>query len=395
MTQHESPRLFAPRLPERPQLRVLGKARDIRTGTPVVYGQALIVDYLALVGPDFDRFSIQRRREKHRAYERMKQDILGGALLPPITLAVKPELVPQMLPQVETGDLGAIAQQLAVPNQVNILDGLQRTYILYDLFKDGVVFKENQSVLLEFWLERDLHHLIYRIIVLNAGQKPMSMRHQVELLVSVIRDKIQERVPQLELYTETDETRRRRSRRYALDRVSTAYQSFLTRTPEVTRENIVAQQLRADEILDSSEATLGEQFEMFLIFLREYARLDDEICRVYVTEHGDPPLPTGPNWFGSENVMNSFFAAVSDFGSNGDRLDRIRRAIERMHSHLVRSAPGQDPLGLHELQSIIVGFNPRKVNIGSATRRLLTASFKEYFRDEGETSLRDCWIKEG
>lgn len=395
MTQHESSRLFSPKLPDNPRLRVLGKARDIRTGTPVVYAQALIADFLALVGPDFDRFSIQRRREKHRAYERMKQDILGGALLPPITLAVKPDLVPGMLPQVEADDLGAIAQVLEVPSQVDILDGLQRTYILYDLYKDGIIFKENQSVLLEFWLERDLRHLVYRIIVLNAGQKPMSMRHQVELLFSVIKDKIQKRIPHLELYTETDETRRRRSRRYALDRVATGYQSFLTRTPEITRENIVAQQLRADEILDSSEATLGEQFEKFLVFLEEYARLDDEVCRVYITEHGDPPLPTGPNWFGSENVMNSFFAAVSDFGSNDERVNRIRGAIDRLHRYLVRSAPGEDPLGLYELQSIVVGFNPRKVNIGSATRRLLTASFKEYFRDEGETSLRDCWIKEG
>jgi len=397
MTQIDDTGLFRRVFGGCPSLKVLGRANDMRTQTPVIYAQASINDYLDLVGNEFNQFAIQRRREKHRAYERMRNDIVAGALLPPITLALRPELVPSILPQIAQPDTDheRIEQLLRVPNQVNILDGLQRTHILNDLANSGTQFAEGQTVLLEFWLEKEIRHLVYRIIVLNAGQKPMSMRHQIELLFSVIHKRIESTIQGLELYTENEETRRRRARKYALDRVATAYQSYLTRTPEITRENIVAQQLRAEEVLESSEDTLGEQFEQFVKYLSVYAQLDDEICRVYSVENPGRMLPTGMNWFGSENVMNSFFAAISDFGTSVDRNVRISNAIERLRFELTQVQPGEDPLGIEDLQKIIGGFNPRKVNIGSATRKLLTAGFKEYFRDEGSTSLRECWLKEG
>src|SRR5688572_2623825 len=66
-----------------------GIIRDLRTKTYVLYAQASITDYLKLVGSDFDTFEIQRNRQKHRFYQRMKNDIQSGALLPAITLAVR------------------------------------------------------------------------------------------------------------------------------------------------------------------------------------------------------------------------------------------------------------------------------------------------------------------
>lgn len=57
-------------------INILGTPQeDIRTSTPVIYAQMKITDYLELVGNNFDKFSIQRRREKHPAYSRMKDDI--------------------------------------------------------------------------------------------------------------------------------------------------------------------------------------------------------------------------------------------------------------------------------------------------------------------------------
>src|SRR6266498_440970 len=85
-------------------IQILGKSADLRTNTPVVYAQMAIADYLELVGDKFDLFAIQRRREKHKAYERMKGDIVKGALLPAITLAIKPEMVGRLLPHYRSND---------------------------------------------------------------------------------------------------------------------------------------------------------------------------------------------------------------------------------------------------------------------------------------------------
>ena len=65
-------------------LTIFGHTKDLRTNTYIVYAQISIDDYLVLVGNKFDDFSIQRKQEKHKAYIRMRQDILEGAVLPPI-----------------------------------------------------------------------------------------------------------------------------------------------------------------------------------------------------------------------------------------------------------------------------------------------------------------------
>jgi hypothetical protein len=54
-----------------PTLTILGKAMDRRTATRVVYAQMSVDDYLDLVGENFDKFPIQRRRELGRISRRV------------------------------------------------------------------------------------------------------------------------------------------------------------------------------------------------------------------------------------------------------------------------------------------------------------------------------------
>lgn len=371
-------------------LEILGISKDVRTNTHVIYAQLPVMEYLNLVGSEFHEFYIQRKREKHKAYERMKKDIIEGALLPSITLAIKPEIVPQI--EVEIDNLTSLQTKLSNPNQVFILDGLQRTYILNDLKKDGVIFKENQKVHLEFWLEQEIKHLIYRIIVLNAGQKPMTMRHQVELLFLALKNKLETEIG-INIMTERELTRRTGPKRYSLDRVACAYHCFMTKSPEVNKENIVAKNLVEGDVLDSSEDELAEVYVDFRSYFDIYAQIDVEVCRVYKGNE-EKKIPTGANWFGSENVMNAFFAAVAIFGRDEDRKKRIITSLTKLLADLENSSEGDDILGLEQLHRLIDGFNPRKVNIGHATRKLITSGFREFFREEGVVTLKDCWVSE-
>lgn len=372
-------------------LKILGLAQDKRTDTPVVYAQIPISEFLPLVGTEFESFAIQRRREKHKTYERMKKDLIAGALLPSITLAVKPERVAAIRPLHAASDYQQLAISLSQPGGVNILDGLQRTYIIKDLQDEGVELNADQTLHLEFWLEESINNLVYRIIVLNAGQKPMSMRHQIELLFSTLKQRLEDKIPSLEIYRERDQTRRRRSRKFALDRLASAYQSYITRSPEVSRENVVAQQIIEADAMDASEEELTTEFNSFLRLLARYCDLDDHVCRIYVQQDDEGDIPTGANWFGSENVLQSFFAANSQYAVSELQKTRSDKALDHLLSTLAASSQGDDPLGLRRLLEIQQGFNPRKVNIGAATRKLLMNGFKELMRNEGETPMEDCW----
>lgn len=394
------------------KIEVIGLARDLRTGTPVAYAQMSIEDYLEVVGDEFENFTIQRRRETHKAYQRLKLDIEGGALLPSITLAVKPDRVSDILPLFEAAELGGshedLAQALAVTGQVDILDGLQRTYIIHDLKSDGHKFVSGQKILTEFWLEDDINRLIYRIIVLNAGQKPMSIRHQVELLFMSLKTSIEGVIADLEIYTERDNTRRNRSRKFSLNVIVSAYQSFITSSSEHQKDNVIANQLLASNALDSSEQEIAVQFDVFSRYLNLYAQLDDQVTRIYknaATSLKDLPIeeaePSGgmitvqdgsyANWLATENVMSTFFAAISQYAGNETKQKRVDDAVEKLLDLLKNSDVGSDPLGLEVFSKLRVGLNPRRVNVGVATRKLLTNGFKEFFRESGDAPLTVCW----
>jgi hypothetical protein len=370
------------------KISIIGQAKDQRTNTNVLYAQMPIKDYLELVGNEFDEFEIQRGREKHKAYNRMKRDIIDGALLPAITLAVKPQKVKEILSflRQKEPDYKSIENYLSQPGQVNILDGLQRTYILKDIEAEITNFAPGQKILVEFWLESEIRNLIYRIIVLNAGQKPMSMRHQIDLLFISLEETLEQDIKGLTIYRNKKKRQRSRSREYALDIIATAYQSFITQDSEVEKQNIVAQKIAEEEFINSSAQELSEQFYEFERYLNIYTDLDDEICRIYRTDYGKE-IPNGVKWFGSENVMNSFFAAVS----SKKLVSRVNQALDVLLGNLRNSCEGDDPIALQTLQEIQKGFNPRKVNIGFATRKLLTKGFKEYFHNEGKTNFQTCW----
>lgn len=389
-------------------ITILGTATDVRTDTSVVYTQMGIPEYLRIVGSDFENFHLQRRREDHKAYGRLAADIRDGALLPSITLAVKPDIVPSILPAYEAyktnpHDPAALAAALEEPGNVDILDGLQRTYIMNDLAAEGVQFKDGQRILVEFWLEQDLHNLIYRIIVLNAGQKPMSIRHQLELLFGSLHASIMGRIPNLEIYRERDGARRSRPRKFAFNVVVSAYQALLMASAELQKDNIIATRLMESNALDLNEAALSEQFERFISALSIYADLDADAFRIYRPHNGDGPdaghLPdtaeelstANPNWLATENVMVAYFAAIAQFSTPEQRRHRTDEALQRLKETLKEAQPGSDPLGLIVFDQLRSGIVPRKTNVGVATRRLLTNGFKEYFREAGELPLGQCW----
>lgn len=371
-------------------LTIWGFKFDIRTGAPVVYAQCSIVDYLKIVGKQFFDFSIQRRREKFSAYSQMREDIMAGTLLPTITLAVPIGEATYVREVCERNDLEGIRVALLGKGPLNILDGLQRTHILRDLSDSGHVFHPDQTVHLEIRAEPDLRQLIYRIIVLNAGQKPMSMRHQIEILSLSLKGVLEKSIPGLELVPEVDGGRRTKSRKFALDRVAGAYHAYIIRSPEIEKQNLVAQRLSEETVLQQEVSQFGEQFIGFLEFFKIYCRLDD------VVEECQEPGPDTQNtlgWLGNENTMNAFFAAVSDFGTDESRLNRIRAAMDVLIASISNKKSNSD-LGLEVFNKVVSGFPSRKTNIGYATRKLILVTFKEFFRDEGHTPLSEIWARE-
>lgn len=365
-------------------LRIISKTKDLRTNTDVLYAEILAKDYINFVGKDFDKFEIQRKRVEPKKYSRLKSDFKNGALIPGITLAIEFSKVDKYIELIQTENFSKISELLNSNEEIYILDGLQRTYIINDLIKEKEVFKDNQKLLLEIWFEKEINHLIYRLIVLNSGQKPMSMRHQVELLFMTLKKSLTKDIEGLELYVEKDGHIRSKPKKFAFDRIVNAYYSFLTKSPETDRDNLVVKKLNEDDILSSTETELNENYTSFKKYLSKYCELDTEIYRVY---QGNETLTSYKNWLSEENTMKAFFAAVAKFKIDEKRESRMDTAIEKLLLTIKSEKNNEDVLNLSQFNDIKKGIDSKKSNVGVALRKTIMDGFREYFMNEGHESF--------
>lgn len=367
---------------------IIGFTKDYRTNTNVIYAQILIREYFELIGENYNKFQLQRKKEIHRGYKRLKEDLQNGALIPGITLAIEPSLASDFIDIVEHQDIPKITQKIKnVRDNIYILDGLQRTHKIKELLDNGIIFKSEQKLLLEIWIEPDISHLVYRLIVLNSGQKPMSMRHQIELLFTTMRVTLTKEIHDLIILVENEEVKRTSGRQFPFERLVTAYYSFLMRSPEVDKSSIVSERLIEEKIMDGNEEYLTDSFSAFKKYLNDYCLLDEHLYRIC----DKTDLKLFRNWFADANVINSFFAAIGKLHET--REERVQKGIDILKETLINAKPNEDVLRLEDYNKIKQEVaDPKIYNVGYATRLLLVNSFSEYFRDEGLTSLYDCWI---
>jgi len=361
--------------------QIIGYAKDFRTDTNVLYAQISIKEYLDLIGDNFQDFEIQRKREKHKAYARMKEDVQKGGILPTITLAIKPEFFEKkIINYIEEKDTESLSKWLFEENKVFILDGLQRSFILKDLQSEGVEFNPKQKLLLEFWVEKEFHNLIYRFIVLNAGQKPMSIRHQLDILFYGLRKKLELDIDGLKLLSEKDNKSRSKAKEFQMKDIATSYYCFLIKNYEPAKDNIIAKQMQEDKILLSDNNKINEDFQLFQTYLHHYLDIDEIVFNKYDT-------PKHKNFLSAENTMNAFFAAAAVYGDeNEEKKNRIIHSLEKL-----KNSNKEDILGLEFYDKIKGGISAAKKNLGLEYKRILFAGFREFFYNEGEKSLEECW----
>jgi hypothetical protein len=126
--------------------------------------------------PLIGRLDIQRDALNTKFYSRLEDDIIGGCVMPPITVAMIHTFAAsrKTISSVSTYISKSISTGF-------ILDGIQRLNTLHRAStKKG--FDKNRRIHINFVIAGSRDRLLYRMITLNNGQKPMSARHQIDVL---------------------------------------------------------------------------------------------------------------------------------------------------------------------------------------------------------------------
>ncbi|SCW44547.1 hypothetical protein [Mucilaginibacter sp. NFR10] len=169
-----------------------------------VFATVSIRDYLDIANIIKKNNDLQRKRvaSNSTVYALLKEDMLNGCLIPAIVLAVDQSNSGQKSDKrakVDYDEITKIIRDHAL--NLKLLDGLQRTNIMLDLQTDlisenGKTGEQieadklrletfyNRQIRLEVYVNINRFGILYRMLTLNTGQTPMSVRHQIEILYS-------------------------------------------------------------------------------------------------------------------------------------------------------------------------------------------------------------------
>lgn len=332
-----------------------------------------------------------------KSYQTLRADLARGCLLPTIVIAVHSDKFPddfsnRAIPD-ETRSSPAFVDRVAdivaaaTPDQIQIIDGLQRTNALREAARSLADTPDLETFLarplrLEIWPNIPFFSLAYRMLLLNAGQRPMSMKHQIEILADNLSLAVDD-IPDLEVKKTIDRGRRVRPGQFQLVRITEMFQAWLQGQPHIDLRNVIAEQILSDDAVDALGAGLGStetgagqaDFRSFLAWLVQ----------------ADLALgASNLSFFQNETVLQGISAAVGEAQRNPDVKDRLTTALQKLLEDL-RSRPEEDAFGVEIFDTVRVGIDPKRQNVGEATRNIAFKAFKDFVYYSGETPMRRCW----
>ena len=379
------------------QFEVIGIDYDNRIQNFMVSARADYAWYLDKTQGSEVNLEIQRDIIRgSKPYKNLRTDLKLGCILPTIVLAVRDieaSVTANYDPKVgfisaSRDDLDALQHVIAeiTPDRVDIVDGLQRTHALRQTLEDlqggeREVFL-SRSLRLEIWVNIAFFPLAYRMLLLNAGQRPMSMKHQIDILSGGLAQDLED-LSGIEIFRSKDHKRRVRPGQFHLSVLAQAFQAWMQRSPNVDRTNLIVETMVVDEALESLGIDLtaedGNQRDGFRQFVGWIMALDQALGEA------------NHRFFGNETIVLGFAAAIGFAHKNETLQGRLPVAMEK----LITSA-AEDPvkaLGVDVFNGVRTTIDAKRSNVGEATRGLVFRAVREFIMQEGTSSMIECWTQ--
>lgn len=341
-------------------MKIYQKYTDSVIGGIVVTGDTTYKDALERILPLSGRLDSQRKILDTKFYTRLENDILKGCMMPPITMAfICSQDKIDSLADEDTELINKLIKE-EFPNGY-VLDGLQRLNTLKRAStKPGFPFE--QKILLNIIIAQNEDRLLYRMITLNNGQKPMSPRHQIEILTQELFDF--SNYPNLIVQTEKDKAIHPIKDAYSQSDIAKAYTAFITGSIHTENNKLIEEkmdQILVNKILES-DLTGSVEFKNVLYLINRLS--------------GSTFLK---KWFKVSNNMIAFSGAIK--ASYNDFNEITNEVAE---------------LAMANFEEAFKAFNPSKINLGKVRRELvkLFISHISELKDNSSSELMERFMEE-
>ena len=294
--------------------------------------------------PLIHKLEFQRNTLKSSFYDRLKHDIISGCIIPPLTIAFR-------LPQtdVETITVGFLMNNL---DKAFVLDGIQRLNTINSIFDDDG-FPKDKAIYLNILICDSMNKLLYRMVTLNNGQKPMSARHQIEILANSIID-----FDNLPLLIQTEKSKNiphnKADAIMSKEVVIKGYIAFISNSTNIDNQKIIESkmdELIAEKIMDASLPEQSTEYYDVIKFVNQ--QLENQSLN---------------KWFSIPNNFIGFAAAMSQSFSYVSTISTEELQIK-----------------IGDFEDAFSFINVSKVNLGVARRKAVHHYFENLKRYESSS----------
>jgi hypothetical protein len=346
-----------------------------------------IGEYLSIARDITNQNEYQRRRIKssHTIYSVLKDDILKGCVIPPIVLAFTGT----------TAIDGDKIKELLIghKDQLVILDGLQRTYTFLDLESelgaelDGRRLKKlnEKTIRLEVYIGINRLAVLYRMLTLNTGQTPMTLRQQVEMLYL---DYSKAAINGVRLIREVEEAAPTKLGEYSFKDIIEGFNSYLERNELPIDRFDILERIKSLEKLSLE----NQKADLFANYLKAYHGFVEKIVSIsgVVTFSAES---LGTEWppFG-EDPLHIFVKpqAISGFGAALGKLKdfELITSFDDVVAATAALQLGDEPrVVFGELLKKLEQIRNTSKKIGNAQRMFFHYFFRELYNSKGDSYL--------
>lgn len=299
--------------------------------------------------PLINKTEFQRKLQDKKFYEKLQRDIEDGCVMPPITIAFVETSITIDSP------LKEIAKFVSENIQNSfVLDGIQRLNTLSRLVNSAKLEREKKLYVNYIFCD-SVDKLLYRMITLNNGQRPMTPRHQVEVMLSNVYDFSDFNI---RIQTEKERSNRVDLKSFNKSDLIQAYLAFMANSPIIDNKKIIRDKmdsLLVGKIISTDPLEYTSKFEDVLNALAKFQE-----------------NPKSLKWLKTANNLVGF--AVGMKKSSKEVLD---------------STVDEFVNSIETFDSAFSDFNPSKIKVGKYRRELSCEYFRNYkdFKDYDSDSL--------
>lgn len=371
-------------------MKIVSKIYDGLLKAQSLLFEMSVSEYLTIGKHVLKNNKYQRRRVQNAPtmYGLLGHDLLHLCTMPPIVLSFK-EGVPVQELTAETRE--EILQTVMNPEDLLILDGLQRTYTMLGVLDDLTVSAEEKDAYLSHTIRVEVYAgltntgILYRMLTLNSGQTPMSKRHQIEILYSNYRNN---NLDGIQFVCQTDAEKRQGLNSYDFDDAIEGFNSF------INADESPIDKIEIREIVKRLEKITNDNYDkdVFEEFMRTYnifALRIDELTNswTYQEQGGEKKRSIYgrdiPHFFCKSQTISAFGAAIG-FLFESEKL----RSLDEVKQAIAKLALGETAVNCFDVLLVhLEEIRQRAPKIGVEQRYYLRLFFTELFSEDSETYL--------